>query len=88
MKKKLQKNLIPHLHRKKEKHINLKKNQISPITYSIKTTKSTRKSIKEVHDQQGGDETRNARQGGVENTTNTQQSGTKDQLHKHITRKG
>ncbi len=82
MKKKLQKNLIPHLHRKKGK------NQISWITYSKKTTKNTRRSIKEVHDQQGGNETRNAQQGGVENTTNTQQSDTKDQPLKHTTTKG
>jgi hypothetical protein len=45
---------------KKERHINLKMNQISPIMYSKKTTKSSRRSINEVHDQQGGDETRNA----------------------------
>jgi hypothetical protein len=45
---------------KKGKHTNLKRNQITPMTYSKKPTKSTRRSIKKVHDQQGGNETRNA----------------------------
>lgn len=54
------KNLIPHVHRKKGRYINLKRNQITPIMYSKKITKNTKGSIKEVHDQQGGDETRNA----------------------------
>ncbi len=42
-----------------KRHNNLKRNQITPMTYSKKTTKSTRRSIKKVHDQRGN-ETRNA----------------------------